>query len=261
MLPFFPFVASAERHESIGSTNDRARQCAAEGHPLPRLIVADRQTAGRGRGANRWWTGSGSLAMSLLLPPEAIVQTPGQSSLVSLATGVAVIEAIAADLPDDFLNTAAQADRPARLGLHWPNDVMLDGRKLAGILVERLPTGHHVVGIGVNTNNTAADAPPELRDRIATLRDATGATHDHDNLLAALLRRFEAQLNQLRADGQEVARHANELCLQRGRTLTVLAGAERITGPCRGIAPDGALLLATPDGLRPCYTGIVQEER
>jgi len=243
------FVASAEYHEVLGSTNDRARRCAAEGLPLPRLITADRQTAGRGRGANRWWTGPGGLAMSLLLPPDALPRDVGQSVLVSLVGAVAVV---------DVLRPLVEQSLGGTLGLDWPNDVMLGGDKLAGILVEALPGRAHVVGIGINTNNTAADAPVELREKLVTLRDVTGATCDHVELLVALLRRLEHGLQQLVATPQEVARHADELCLQRGQMLTIRTGREDITGRCHGIAPDGALLLDTPEGPRACYSGVVQ---
>ena len=112
--------------------------------------------------------------MSLLLPAEWIPQDVTRSVLIALVAGVSVVEAVR-----PILDTCAtDSKRALPLGLHWPNDVMLAGRKLAGILVEALPDRRHVVGIGVNTNNTAADAPPELRPRVATLRDATGAVCD-----------------------------------------------------------------------------------
>ncbi len=268
------FVASAEHHEVLGSTNDRARQCAAEHLPLPRLITADRQTSGRGRGRRRWWTGQGSLAMSLLLPADSIPKDVGQSVLVSLATAVAVVDVLRPLVeqqgatgvsPVPSTRTHGQDARGTQqsnvnemLGLHWPNDVVLVGRKLAGILIEALPERTHVIGIGINTNNTAADAPGELCDKLITLRDTTGTACNHVELLVGLLQCLELALRQLGVAPQHVARRADELCLQRGKTLTVQRSEERITGRCRGIAPDGALLLDTPDGPRACHNGVVQ---
>jgi BirA family transcriptional regulator, biotin operon repressor / biotin---[acetyl-CoA-carboxylase] ligase len=271
------FVASAEHHESLGSTNDRARHCAVENPPLPRLITANRQTAGRGRGTNRWWTGPGSLAMSLLLPAESVPADRGRSALLSLATGVALVETLGAPphRDSDREGAGGSADQSslqpaptaplrsrlhlsAELGLHWPNDVVLSGRKLAGILIEALPNRMHVVGIGVNTNNTAADAPPEIRQRLVTLRDATGATCDHTELVVGLLQRLELRLHDLQSAPERVAALADELCLQRGRTLTIRLGEEEIAGRCRGIAPDGGLLLDTPNGPRVLLSGVVQ---
>ena len=101
------------------------------------------------------------------------------SVLISLATGVAVVDALATLVPGH------------NIGIHWPNDVMLDGRKLAGILIEVLPDGRHVIGIGINTNNTATDAPAKVRRRVATLRDATECEHDSTDLLISILNRLE----------------------------------------------------------------------
>jgi BirA family biotin operon repressor/biotin-[acetyl-CoA-carboxylase] ligase len=267
------FVARAEHHEVIGSTNDRAREYAAEHLPMPLLITADRQTAGRGRGSHRWWTGQGSLAMSLMLPTDIIPEDIGQSVLVSLASAVAVVDVlrelaeqqgatgVSPVLPKEEHGQDARGTQEDNinetLGLHWPNDVVLSGRKLAGILIESLPGRAHVVGIGINTNNAAADAPEEFRDELITLRDATGTNCDHVELLVGLLQCLELGLRQLGVAPRHVARRADELCLQRGKMLTIQGNKEQITGRCRGIGPDGALLLETPEGLRACKNGVV----
>jgi BirA family transcriptional regulator, biotin operon repressor / biotin---[acetyl-CoA-carboxylase] ligase len=240
------FVARAEHHPALDSTNDRARACIGDGGPLPLLIVADRQTAGRGRGANRWWTGEGSLAFSLLLPPKMLPADPRRGPLVALAAGVAVVEAVRPLVGD------------AALGIHWPNDVMIADRKLAGILVEATPARSHVVGIGVNVNNTAAEAPPDVRDRIVTLRDLTGRVQDATTILIDALRHFERTLAQLSAHPETLAARANAMCLQIGQTLTLRAGEQSTTGRCAGIAPDGAILLDTLDGQLAYHTGTLR---
>jgi BirA family biotin operon repressor/biotin-[acetyl-CoA-carboxylase] ligase len=242
------FVADVEHHTAVPSTNDRAIQCAAvQGMKLPLLIVADCQTAGRGRGSNRWWTGPGSLAFSLLLGPEAgaAVCGHGSSALVSLAAGVAVVESLAPFLPGH------------KLGIHWPNDVMLDGRKLAGILIEVLSDGKHVIGIGVNTNNTAAAAPEEVRPRVVTLRDVTGQVYDPVELLVLILRGLERQLVELGRSPESVAARTHELCLQRGKRLQIVQGKRQIEGRCLGIAADGALLLEVAGQTQAVYSGAV----
>jgi BirA family biotin operon repressor/biotin-[acetyl-CoA-carboxylase] ligase len=143
-------------------------------------------------------------------------------------------------------------------GLHWPNDVYVGRGKLAGILVEVLPGGLHVIGVGLNSNNTAAEAPPELRDSIATLRDLTGRTHDHTELLLAILENLEAALMQLGQPMETIGERFDLLCRQRGEMLTVYQGQQAIAGRCIGIAPDGALLLETPDGLRNILSGTLR---
>lgn len=246
------FVAEAEHHASLGSTNDRARERAAAGIArLPLLVVADEQTAGKGRGSNRWWTGRGSLAMSLLLDP---MRWPGSGPapaasqpLVGLAAAVAVVETVRPRLPG------------VEVGLHWPNDVFAAGRKLAGVLVEVLADRRTILGIGLNSNNTAAEAPPELRHKAVTMRDLAGGAHDPTDLLTDLLRRLEASLAKLAADSAGLGRDADRLCLQRGRELAVQSADGLTAGRCEGIAPDGAMLLATRAGLRRVYSGVVVE--
>jgi BirA family biotin operon repressor/biotin-[acetyl-CoA-carboxylase] ligase len=243
------FIAHAEHHPVLDSTQLRARALAESAAVAsPALVVADRQTAGRGRGTNRWWTGQRSLAFSLLVDPRQFGFPPRVVPRLSLAAGVAVIDAIAPRLPEQ------------PLGLHWPNDVYVGRGKLAGILVEVLPDGRHIIGVGLNSNNTAADAPSALRESIATLADLTGHTHDHTELLVALLENLEAALVQLGEPVEMLGQRFDLLCLQRGEALTVHQGDNVITGRCAGIAPDGALLLDTPTGRQAILSGTLKPE-
>jgi BirA family biotin operon repressor/biotin-[acetyl-CoA-carboxylase] ligase len=240
------FVARVESHQTLGSTNDRARQCAAEGGQLPLLVVAETQTSGRGRGGNSWWTGPGSLAFTLLLDVGDLRIDRRDSPLVALAVAVAVAEMAAGRLPD------------RRVGIHWPNDVFVDDRKLAGILVETLSSRLYVIGVGINTNSTLADAPEELRPRVATLRELTGQTHDPTDVLVAVLEGLARLLLRLATSPETVAARADALCLQRGHPLVLDTGRGQIGGRCAGIGPDGGLLLDTSDGRRVCYTGVLR---
>jgi BirA family transcriptional regulator, biotin operon repressor / biotin---[acetyl-CoA-carboxylase] ligase len=254
------FVARVEYHPTLDSTNDRAAQCAAQGvTELPLLVVADRQTAGRGRGGNRWWTGPHSLAFSLLVDAQSVAAEANRSPLVALAVAVAVVDAVAPLLP------------AYQVGIRWPNDVYAhmaqrqssrpDERKLAGILVEVLPDRRHVIGIGLNVNNTAADAPAELRNTVATLRDLAGHEHDRCKILVDLLQLMQRQFSQLCHDPKMVAARADSLCLQRGRTMTLAWTGRETTGVCRGIAADGAILLETPAGVQPFCAGSLTEAK
>jgi biotin-(acetyl-CoA carboxylase) ligase len=138
-------VAGIDFHESLGSTSDRALGLAAEGAiALPHLVLAQRQTAGRGRGANRWWAADGALTFSLVLaaPPDRL--PPDRWPQVALVAGLAVCDALRSLAP------------AAELRVKWPNDVFLAGRKVCGILSESVPGWRDrlVVGIGVNVNNS-----------------------------------------------------------------------------------------------------------
>jgi BirA family transcriptional regulator, biotin operon repressor / biotin---[acetyl-CoA-carboxylase] ligase len=180
------FVARVEYLPSVGSTNDRAAECATHDEgKLPLLVVADRQTAGRGRGANRWWTGPGALAFSLAVDARTVNAEHGPAPLVARASAVAVAETVAPLLPD----------HPVRI--HWPNDIMAADRKLAGILIEALPDRRHIIGIGLNTNNTLADAPAELQATAATLRDLAGHEFDQTTILIDLLNHLECEFARL----------------------------------------------------------------
>jgi len=249
-----------ERHAELGSTNDRAADRAKQGAKrLPLLVIADRQTAGRGRGGNRWWSDSDSLAFSLILESTALDSKSddllgrqlncrpniGAAPLISLAAGLSVVETIKPLLERQ------------EIGLHWPNDVIADGRKLAGILVEVLPGGHTVIGIGMNTNNSMAEAPPELLPIATTLLEITGARHDHTDILVTLFQHLQKHLFTLNNTPSQLTAQANALCLQRGKQLTLQLGRRTITGLCLGIAPDGALLLETSEGLRSFYSGTI----
>ena len=240
------FLARIEHHRTLPSTNDRARECAAEGlGPLPLLIVADQQTAGRGRRENRWWTGEGALALSLLIEAGQFGLKRSRSPMIALGAAVAVVETVRPLLPQHTV------------GLHWPNDVFVDGRKLAGILVEVPTDRFYVVGIGINTNNRLDHAPPGLRHTATTLFDLTGTRHDHTEVLSTLLRHLDDELRRLESSCEQVSRQANALCLQRGSPLTIQTGKQTTTGTCVGIGPSGELLLDTPRGRQGFFSGVL----
>ena len=150
-------VATAEFHSRIGSTNDRAREIAAEGRSLPAIVVADRQWGGRGRRGRRWESDS---PRGLWFTMARDGWTTGARTL-PLRAGLAVARALEADAPD------------LRIGVKWPNDLVIRGRKLGGILCERA-AGAVLVGIGLNLGHTADElpgvAPPATSLRVETGR-------------------------------------------------------------------------------------------
>jgi len=231
------FGRRIDYHPSIGSTNDRAKQLAADpACPTPLLVLAQRQTAGRGRGSHRWWSSEGSLTFSLLLRADTVPDDPRQAPLCSLAAALAVADALAPRL------------HPLPVGIHWPNDVMAADRKLAGILIEIAAGRRHIIGIGVNSNNRFDQAPDDVRRSAASLIELTGGAHDQSELLLDLLVALEKRLAELRASPAKTSHAADRLCLQRGRMLAIEQGSLRIEGRCAGIGADGSLLLDTADG-------------
>jgi BirA family biotin operon repressor/biotin-[acetyl-CoA-carboxylase] ligase len=240
-------IRNVEHHATIDSTQSRGhllgREAAEE--TLPALVLANEQTAGRGRGENSWWTGVGSLAMTIVLPRGVWGLSSGLDPRRSLAVGIAIVRAVQEAVPGH------------ELGLHWPNDVFLAGRKLAGVLVDALPSGRQIVGLGINTNNTFADAPAEVRERGVSLLDCTGRSTDHGVLVPRLCAELQAALCELDAAPNALALAFNQLCLQKGKLLAVDSAGERIVGRCDGIAPDGALVLRTENGPRRVYSGVL----
>jgi len=162
-----------------------------------------------------------------------------------LAAALAIVETCAPRAPN------------VRLGVHWPNDVFASDRKLAGILVEALADGRHILGIGWNVNNSSSQAPPELAEIVTSLGDLSPGPHDRTWILVEALSRLNVLLDYLARHPEAIGRRADEACLQHGQTLTIEAGKRRTTGVCAGIAPNGALLLDTPSGRQSHYSGVL----
>lgn len=150
--------------DSVSSTNEEARRRGREGAESGSVIVARRQTAGRGRLGRKWESPDGALLMSMIVRPS-----PGDMDKVtriSLAAGVGVLDAL------DSIFHECSIDE--RAGLGWPNDLLVDTKKIAGILCEAVldcDAPFVIVGIGVNVNNAVSSLPEELRDRSTSIAD------------------------------------------------------------------------------------------
>ncbi|MEM6330126.1 MAG: biotin--[acetyl-CoA-carboxylase] ligase [Planctomycetota bacterium] len=254
---------------TVDSTNTaaiaRAACDAAAGGPLgSELFLAGRQTAGRGRGGNAWWSAPGALAFSLLSAPVEL--SPQRLPLISLAVGAGLCVAVERLLPggQSPRDAAGSAPRPAPR-LKWPNDVYLAGKKVAGVLIEAPPQRptRLVIGVGMNVNNRVADAPPDVRRRAVSLREAAAGSGPLD-LTAALIAcacAIDDAVRRLQAGDARLAGEWQERSLLTGMRVRVeRPGAEGpVEGVAESIAPDGALLVRTAAGVRPCYAGVVTE--
>lgn len=228
-------IATVEVLAEAASTMDRGREIAAGLRvPLPAVVIAERQTQGRGRRGAGWWQATGSLATSIVL--DGPRREPAAPPSWSLACGVAVAEAIRELAPS----------LPAVV--RWPNDVEAGGRKLAGILVETVRGGRVVFGVGVNTTGSAADAPADLRHRIATLPDETGRPLSRQRLVAAVVPKLRRLLEHMDDDPATLPARYRPLCSLTGTIVRVHAGDLVHEGLCRGIVADGGLELDTAAG-------------
>jgi BirA family biotin operon repressor/biotin-[acetyl-CoA-carboxylase] ligase len=203
-------------HREIDSTNRRARELASAGAPHGTLVTAGAQTAGRGRQGRRWEAPAGSALLCSLVLREF-------DALLSLRAGLAVAD------------VAGEAAR-----VKWPNDVQVDGRKVAGVLVEGRPhEGWAVVGIGVNVS-----AAPDLPEAVALGRD------DVEAVLGELLAALEVRLEEPRAASLDVLRARDAL-------LGVRISWDGGEGVGAGIDPDGGLRVTTNAGERVLSAGEV----
>jgi BirA family biotin operon repressor/biotin-[acetyl-CoA-carboxylase] ligase len=221
----------------VDSTNRLALKLAAEGAPEGTVVIADRQTAGRGRLKRVWQSPPGrNLYLSILLRPAITV---AEAAPLTLVAGVAVAETVIAFCPEG-------------VGLKWPNDVLIGGRKVAGILAEtRTATGALavVVGIGINVNMVQEEFDPAHRDLATSLREETGVEYAVSDVAALLCDRFERSYEQFLAQGFEPLRSRWLLFAEMvGRTVRVLFAGQFEEGRVIGIDCDGALLLANPEG-------------
>jgi BirA family transcriptional regulator, biotin operon repressor / biotin---[acetyl-CoA-carboxylase] ligase len=208
-------------HRTIGSTNARAQELATAGAPHGTIVTAGEQTSGRGRQGRAWSTPAGTaLAVSIVLrdPPP----------LLTLAAALAVADVAAA------LDASGRA--PA---IKWPNDVLLDGRKVSGILAEgRLQEGWAVLGIGINVAVAQDDFPPQLRERATSLGRKPADVEQALELLLAALERW------LAAPAPELLDAYRERDALAGRTISWDGGS----GVAAGIADDGRLRVRSQDG-------------
>lgn len=211
------------------STNAALRALAADGDAWPHLSVlaTDNQTAGRGRLDRSWVAPAGaSLAISVLMRELPVAQAIGW---IPLAAGMAMSDAAAAQLPEH------------EVGVKWPNDVLVDGRKICGILVEA--TGDAVVvGAGVNTKMTAQQLPVATATSFAAL----GTAADEDRLLADYVRSLDARLTALVAtgDAESSGLHGEMTtrCLSIGRVIDVaLPDGSALHGRATRVGLDGRL--------------------
>ena len=226
-------------YDRIGSTNDEAHRMASEGAPHGTVIHADEQTAGRGRLAHTWFSPPGNLYLSVLLRTG---QPAARSAELSFLAALAVADTVEALLP-----------RQIRALLKWPNDVLINGAKIAGILLEQVDDAT-VLGIGLNV----LEAPSNLAYKATTIV-ANGGIASVDGARDILLPRLTAHLVDWQAEGFAAIR---ERWLNRsypiGAAIQAKAGGQSIAGHFAGLDMDGALLLDTPQGRQRIVAGEIE---
>jgi len=234
-----------ELWETIGSTNSRAAELAAEGAPHGVMVIARHQSAGRGRLGRTWVSPvDAGLYMSFILRPAA-PQT--QIPLLTIATGIAVAEAI---------REVCRLD----VGLKWVNDIIYDRRKVGGILAEmpalsnasaaaKLLPQAVIVGIGINVNLKPEDIPEDLISKLDSLARIKGEDLDPNRIAAAIANKFEK--NALLLDpstSKQLTDRWRELSITIGQTIKTENSERKLEGKAVDITDSGALIVELADG-------------
>lgn len=234
----------------IESTNALAMQAAAAGVGEGSVFLADQQTAGRGRNGHRWHSEEGAILVSVILRPRL---APSQALWLSLMTGLAVHDAITR-------TTGVECD------LRWPNDLLIERKKICGILTEISADPEQlrfaVIGIGINVNQ--ASFPPDIAHLATSLHIETGKSWSRTELLIALLESLQTEYrNALKnADsGNSALLHRLEKISSyvRGKSVHV-EEAGGYDGVTAGLDERGFLLVRTAEGIRTVISGGVREK-
>ncbi|MEW6355112.1 MAG: biotin--[acetyl-CoA-carboxylase] ligase [Planctomycetota bacterium] len=226
------------------STNIIARERAQKGGPDGALVIAEGQTAGKGRQGRKWFSPNGAgIYMSLILRSPFHTRRPEILSLLGAFTTA----------------TAIRAEAGIRAEIKWPNDVILNSKKVAGVLGE---SGHGggppfvILGIGINVNTRAEDFPTDLAETATSLRIACDREFSREALIASILDRFEEFY--LRTEPEaltDLITAIKPLCPMLGERVRVRHERELVTGRAVDIDETGALIVQTLDGERHRFLG------
>lgn len=223
--PFLPDGWRLKVLEEAGSTNDELRSCGEEASGL--VLLAERQTAGRGRRGAAWLSAPGeSLTFSVLLRPN---EPKAFWPRLSLATGLAVAEALGR------FGVEAQ--------IKWPNDVLVRGRKICGILVEAAAE-HVIVGIGLNVGTREF---PEGLDATSMSLEL-GTPIERSDVLYQVLKSLDGWSAEIGSGFPDLLERVRERCALSGETVSLMSGERSVSGTVSGIGEGGELLVVTDAG-------------
>ena len=230
--------------EEVDSTNSYARELARSGGADGTVVIADSQTAGRGRQGRSFQSPRGrGLYLSVLLRPDL---PPDRLTPVTALAGVAVCGAV-------------ERVCGVRPGIKWPNDPVLEGRKVCGILTELTGEGALIVGIGINVSQRAEDFTPDVAAMATSLAWALGRPVSRPALAAALIRELDRQYAALRSGAWQAALDAYRRdCVNLGRQVQLLSAGDRETVTAVGVDEDFGLMVRDAAGaVRTIHSGEV----
>jgi BirA family biotin operon repressor/biotin-[acetyl-CoA-carboxylase] ligase len=256
------WLAKVEWFSEIDSTNNYMKRSVGQVsiQALPQLAVADRQTAGRGRGQNSWWSGDGCLMFSLAWRPRPSCQEqpsdiPMRMSQLPLVVGISIADALT-----DLI------DGQAAIKVKWPNDVYVGDRKLGGILIENvvgLSEPFWIIGVGVNVLVDFDNSPEPIRSKATSLhRACTMPVRGNlciEYALISILSKLRTSLDDWQEDSDFLHKLWPAYCMLTDRWIEVQQNGQCLQGICCGITQDGALILRDKRGHDfHLLTGVVQ---
>jgi BirA family biotin operon repressor/biotin-[acetyl-CoA-carboxylase] ligase len=223
--------------ETISSTNDFAKEIASKGEPEGTIVIADEQTKGRGKLDRKWFSPKGkNLLFSIILRPK--IKTD-RIQLLTLLAGVSVCESL-----EKF---GIYSD------LKWPNDLLIQCKKVCGILLESSFRGDIpefvIIGIGLNVNTDVDDFPPELRNNVTSLKIITGKEFDKKEILSEICIRLEKNyFSEIESEFSYIVGKWKSKCHSIGKILTITSGNNKITGIFEDIHNDGSIKIKLENG-------------
>jgi len=232
------FGRAVHVYEEVSSTNDFAKKLAAEGAPEGTIVIAERQLQGKGRMGRAWVSpAQKGIWFTFVLRPRL---------LPSLATQLIFVSAVG-------VCRALRKFTGLDVTIKWPNDLVISGKKVCGILTELSAEidmiNYVVVGVGINSNHKEDDFPDDIKEKAVSLAIAAGRNFRRTDLLVEILRELEDEYkNYLKYGFDEVIARWKELNSTLGQEVMVSSGEERYNGIARNINDDGCLLVERTDG-------------
>lgn len=233
--------------DTIDSTNTKAQELAEKGYPSGTLVVADKQDSGKGRRGRSWVSPSGTgIFMTLMIKPDI---NPNNASMLTLVAALAVAKAITSVTGEEAM-------------IKWPNDIVINGKKVCGILTEMNAQfdyiNHIVVGIGINVHNESF--PEEISQMASSLMIEAGGKRFHRaQIIAETMSYFEQYYDTFlkTQDLSALVREYDELLVNRNKSVRVLDPKEPFDGKAMGITPKGELIVDTWESRKLVSSGEV----
>lgn len=221
--------------DSVDSTNTRLKELARAGAAHGTALIARRQTGGRGRSGRSFESPPGGLYLSLLLRPDCL---PEHTASLTAVSALAIRRAVGRAC-GRFPN------------IKWPNDLLMDGRKICGILTEQSFTGGEtqiIIGVGINVNTVPEDFSPELRQKLGSILSQTGRCTDVDQLAKLVLEELDEIYMVWLQDGRSLLKEYREACITRGRDVLILQNGQARKARALEINEDFSLSVLTETG-------------